>query len=220
MISSETEHALAEAAQIQLVLAGNGQMFCELVKPHQRSLYHKALSIIGNEADAEEAVQNAVFKAFNKLHQFRHESQFRSWLMSITINEARMWLRRNRNLRLESLDVENGNGERVPLELADPRESPFQSMERRQVRAAILKAMTRLPFGYSQVFILRDLRMLSISETAKTLGISETCVKTRLRRGRGLMRRALAQTGAGRQRRNSVSSPGQPSTGSVTGSIQ
>ena len=217
MISTETQPELAEATRIRLVLEGAGEVFCELLKPHQRGLYHKALSIIRSEADAEEVVQNAVLKAFNKLSTFRHESQFRTWLLSITISEARMWLRKNRKARHESLDREDAAVHQLPLDMADPGESPFQALERKQVRTAILKALTLLPSRNSQVFILRDLQLLSTSETARTLGISETCAKTRLRRARGQMRHALAQvcairpfepshrsTSLGRRWRNSV----------------
>jgi RNA polymerase sigma-70 factor, ECF subfamily len=193
MISAQVQTDMPEATQIQLILHGNAEAFCGLMRPHQRVLYLKALSIVGSEADAEEVVQNAVLKAFNKLSTFRHESQFRTWLMSITINEARMWLRKNRKPRHESLDWENAEGDQLPLEIADPGESPFQTVERKQVRTAILKALPLLPSCNSQVFILRDLRLLSIAETARTLGISETCVKTRLRRGRAQMRQALAR---------------------------
>jgi RNA polymerase sigma-70 factor (ECF subfamily) len=193
MISGQAQPELPEASQIRLVLDGNAEAFCELVRPHQHFLYLKALSIVHSEADAEEVVQNAVLKVFKKLYQFRQESQFRTWLMSITINEARMWLRRHRKFNHETLDDENDSGRQHIGEVADSREGPFEVLERRQVRGAILKALNLLPSPVSQVFILRDLQQLSISETARTLGISESCVKTRLRRGRGRMRHALAQ---------------------------
>jgi RNA polymerase sigma-70 factor (ECF subfamily) len=193
MISTQTRSGLPEAAQIQLILDGNAEEFCGLMRPHQRVLYLKALSIVGSEADAEEVVQNAVLKAFNKLSTFRHESQFRTWLMSITINEARMWLRNSRASRHESLEQEDEEGHRLTLDIADPGESPYQALERKQLRTAILKALSRLPSCNSQVFILRDLQLLSIAETAKALGVTETCVKTRLRRGRIQMRQALAR---------------------------
>jgi len=191
MNSPQAESQLSEATVIRLVLEGNADAFCELVKPYQRGLYRKALSIVGSEADAEEVTQNAVLKAFNKLPQFRHDAQFRTWLTSITINEARMWLRDNRKHRHESLDCEDGGDGGVCRAFADSRESPFQLLERKQIRGAVLKALTLLPILYSQVFILRDLQLLSISETARTLGISALNVKTRLRRGRLQMRRAL-----------------------------
>ena len=193
MISTQARSDLPEAAQIQLILDGNAEEFCGLMRPHQRVLYLKALSIVGSEADAEEVVQNAVLKAFNKLSTFRHECQFRTWLMSITINEARMWLRNSRTSRHESFEQEDEEGHRLTLDIADSGESPYQALERKQLGTAILKALNRLPSCNSQVFILRDLQLLSIAETAKALGITETCVKTRLRRGRIQMRQALAR---------------------------
>jgi RNA polymerase sigma-70 factor, ECF subfamily len=192
MISKEAQTELSETTQIRLVLDGNVDAFSDLVEPHRRGLYLKALSIVRSEADAEEIAQNAIVKAFNKLSQFRHDSRFRTWLISITINEARMWLRANRNCKHESLDREDDAGRQMRTEIVDPRENPFQVWERKQVRSAILKAMSTLSSRNSQVFILRDLRLLSISETARTLGISEGKVRTRLRRARLRLRQALA----------------------------
>jgi RNA polymerase sigma-70 factor, ECF subfamily len=192
MYANELQPELAENAQIQLILDGNEEAFCDLIRPQQRILFLKALSIVRSEADAEEVVQNAVIKAFTHVSQFRQESQFRTWLTSITINEARMWLRKNRKPRHESLDREDEDGNQVPLEVADQRESPFQTIERKQIRAALFEALKRLPAGHSEVFVLRDLQFLSIAETARILGLSETCVKSRLRRRRIQMRRSLA----------------------------
>ena len=76
MISMQAQPELSEATQIRLVLDGNDGAFCDLVKPHRKGLYLKALSL-RNEADAEVA-QNAVRKAFSKLSQFRFDSQFRT----------------------------------------------------------------------------------------------------------------------------------------------
>ena len=192
MISLEAQSEVSESTQIRLVLDGNAEAFSDLVEPHRRSLYLKALSIVRSEPDAEEIAQNAIIKAFNKLSQFRHNSQLRTWLISITINEARMWLRANRRYKYESLDHQDDGARQIRTEILDPRENPFQVWERKQVRGAILKALSTLTRCNSQVFILRDLRLLSISETAKTLGISEGKVKTRLRRARLRLRQALA----------------------------
>jgi DNA-directed RNA polymerase specialized sigma24 family protein len=76
MISSQAQSELPEATQIQLILDGTAEVFYELVRPHQHVLYLKALSILQSEADAEEVVQNTALKTFNKLCQFRHDSQF------------------------------------------------------------------------------------------------------------------------------------------------
>ena len=192
MISPEAQAEQSEATQIRLILDGNVGAFCDLVTPHRRGLYLKALSIVRSEADAEEVAQNAVLKAFNKLSQFRHDSQFRTWLISITINEARMWLRANRKFKHESLDHQDGKGQPLRTQIVDPRENPFQVWERKQVRSAILKALSLLSLRNRQVLILRDVQMLSISETARTLDISENKVRNRLRRARLRMRQALA----------------------------
>jgi RNA polymerase sigma-70 factor (ECF subfamily) len=110
-----------------------------------------------------------------------------------------MWLGRNRKFRHESIDYEDDSGrQQHVIEIADSRQGPFEVLERKQVREAILKALTLLTSRNSQVFILRDLQLLSISETARILGISEVSVKTRLWRGRGQMRQALAHLRANR----------------------
>ena len=217
MISPEAQTELSETTQIRFVLDGDVDAFSDLVKPHRRGLYLKALSIVRSEADAEEVTQNAVLKAFNKLSQFRHHSQFRTWLISITINEARMWLRANRKFKHESLDHADGEGPHLRTEIVDPRENPSQVWERKQVRGAILKALSLLSSGNSQVFILRDMQLLSISETARTLGISEGKVRTRLRRARLRMRQALADLGGTRtsERNKRSKSPTRRLRGSV-----
>jgi RNA polymerase sigma-70 factor, ECF subfamily len=191
MISSQPRLESSEATQIQLILDGDAEAFCGLVRPHQHVLYLRTLSVVHSQADAEEVVQNAVLKAYKKLCQFRHDSQFRTWLMSITINESRMWLRRHRKFNHEPLDYKDDSGHHI-IEIADSREGPFEVPERKQIRGAILKALSSLPQRNSQVFVLRDLRLLSISETAKVLGISELSAKARLWRGRRQMRQALA----------------------------
>ena len=192
MISPEVQTELSEATQIRLILDGNVDAFCDLVTPHRRGPYLKALSIVRSEADAEEVAQNAVLKAFSKLSQFRHDSQFRTWLIGITINEARMWFRANHKFKHESLDHQDGDGQPLRTEIVDPRENPLQVWERKQIRDAILKALNLLSSRNRQVFILRDVQQLSISETARTLDISENKVRTQLRRARLRVRQALA----------------------------
>src|SRR5438128_11823338 len=91
----------------------------------------------------------------------------------------------------QALDYKNGEGQQIVGEIANPRERPFQILERKQIRSAILKALTLLSSRDSEVFILRDLQLRSIAETARILGTSETNVKSRLWRGRLRMRQAL-----------------------------
>jgi RNA polymerase sigma-70 factor (ECF subfamily) len=75
---------------IERVLSGERECFYQLVRPHERSIYVSAFLVLRNQADAEEVAQEAVFKAFQRLNQFRGESKFGTWILQITINEARM----------------------------------------------------------------------------------------------------------------------------------
>jgi RNA polymerase sigma-70 factor (ECF subfamily) len=182
----------SETVQIRLSLEGDLAAFSDLVRPYRPMFYKKALSIVRNEADAEDVTQSALLKAFTKLSQFRLDSQFRTWVTSIVINEALMCLRASRKSKQESLDGDEPNEGSSPIDVADTRESQSHALERKQLRAAILKSVSRLPSLLRTVFIMRDLRLLSISDTARRLGITETCVKTRLRRARLQLQQALA----------------------------
>jgi RNA polymerase sigma-70 factor, ECF subfamily len=192
MITTADQLPVPEAALIRLSLERDSQAFSELVRPYRPMFYRKALSIVRNEADAEDVTQNGLLKAFKKLSQFRLDSQFRTWVTSIVINEALMCLRASRKSKQQSLDGYEGNEGPSPIDVADPRESQSHALERKQLRAAILKGVSLLPSLLRTVFIMRDLRLLSISDTARTLGITETCVKTRLRRARLQLQHTLA----------------------------
>lgn len=191
MVTRNTQSSKSEAAQVQLSLGGDAQAFSQLVRPYRLMFYKRALYIVRNEADAEDVTQNALLKAFKKLSQFRCDSQVRTWVTSIVINEARLCLRAHRQAKHESL--ESGEQERGPssLEVADSRENPSQVLERKQLRAAILEGASALPLLYRSAFVLRDVCRLSISDTAKILGISESSVKSRLRRARLQLQRSL-----------------------------
>ncbi len=184
----------AESGLIRRVHDGNADAFYELVRPYERAVFLAALSIVKNDADAEEVAQEAVLKAFKGLSRFRQEAKFSTWLIQITINEAKMKLRKDRRHRYESMDEgqQNDEGDYVPKDFADWREIPLEALEQRDLREALTKALESLPEKYRTVLILRDVQQLSINETAKALGLSEANVKTRLSRARLQMRDALA----------------------------
>ena len=84
----------AESRLIHRVLNGESECFYELVRPYERAIFLAALSLVRNEADAEDIVQEAVLKAFKGLHSFRQEAKFSTWLIQITLNEAKMKLQK------------------------------------------------------------------------------------------------------------------------------
>ncbi|HVI78318.1 MAG TPA: sigma-70 family RNA polymerase sigma factor [Candidatus Acidoferrum sp.] len=187
-----------EMALIQRVQAGDAEAFYELVRPYERAVFLAAVAIVKNDADAEEVAQEAVLKAFKALGRFRQESKFSTWLIQITINEAKMKLRKDRRHLYESIEQgqQSDDGDYIPRDFADWREIPSQALERRELRDALTKALESVPEKYRTILILRDVNHLSITETAQVLGLSEANVKTRLSRARLQMRDALA-TGFG-----------------------
>src|SRR6516164_2195630 len=95
---------IVERELIRRVCDGEQEAFYELVRPYERSIYFAAKSVLENDADAEEAAQEAVLKAFTHIQDFRAESKFSTWLVQIAINEARMKLRKDHRHLYESLD--------------------------------------------------------------------------------------------------------------------
>ena len=190
---TQTLQGRDEAQMIASILAGDSQQFHQLIRPYERSLYVMALSMLRNEADAEDAAQEACLKAFRNLASFRADSKFGTWLISITLNVARNRLRRNRLTRMESLDVPpDEQGHVSPALLRDWREVPSEVLERAEVRLILRKAIVALPEIYREVFLLRDVEELSIKEAAATLGVSEASVKVRLHRARTMLQKTLA----------------------------
>jgi RNA polymerase sigma-70 factor (ECF subfamily) len=183
-----------EADLLERVVAGDHDAFYDLIRPYERMVYLSALSVVNNEADAEEVGQEAVLKAFKCLPQFRRESKFSTWLVQITLNEARMRVRKYRAGLYESIDTgkETEEGDYVPADFADWREIPSEALERGELKAALTRALKSLPPKYREIIVLRDIEEMSTAEAAELLGISQTSAKTRLSRARLMMRDALA----------------------------
>ena len=182
-----------EAILIRRIRNGEHELFYELVRPYEQRLYSTAFAILRNEADAEDAAQEAVLKAFKNIRQFRSEARFSTWLTQITVNEARMRRRREHAEIMEPIaNQPDEEGNYTPRDFADWREIPSETLERNEIREQLLKALQVLGQKYREVFVLRDMQHLSIEETAKFLGISSSAVKTRLLRARLMLRDLLA----------------------------
>jgi RNA polymerase sigma-70 factor, ECF subfamily len=193
-VASKPQLERTDAALIQRVLDGDHNAFYELVRPYERAIFTASRAILENDADAEEVAQEAVLKAFVNLAGFRAESKFSTWLVQITINEARMKVRKDRRKLYDSLDEQQPDeqGDYIPRDFADWREIPSEALEKQELRSALARALAALDGKYREVFILRDVQKISIADTAKILGITEASVKTRLLRARLQLRDALA----------------------------
>jgi RNA polymerase sigma-70 factor (ECF subfamily) len=177
---------------IASILAGETQLYHELIRPYERSVYMMALSYMKNEADAEDVAQEAFLKAFHHLATFRSEAKFSTWLVGIALNEARSRLRHAGAMRMESIDETSEEGGHIsPTILRDWREVPSEALERKEIREILQKAITSLPDIYREVFLLRDVEELNNVETAAALCITVGNVKVRLHRARMMLQKQL-----------------------------
>ena len=181
-----------EGELIAGILAGETQLYHELIRPHERSVYLLALSYVKNEADAEDVAQEAFVRAFRNLASFRAESKFSTWLISITLNEATSRLRRQSVILMESLDEPPDENRTISRAfLPDWRERPPEAVGGGG-QEAHTATVEELPDLYRQVFLLRDVEELNSNETAKVLNLSIPIVKVRLHRARVMLQKRLA----------------------------
>jgi RNA polymerase sigma-70 factor (ECF subfamily) len=180
-----------EAGLIARILAGEKELFHELIRPYERMVYLTLLAIVKNEADAEDAAQEAVISSYRYLSSFRGHAKFSTWLTTIAINEGRKRLRKAKTAAEESIEEEGQEGDFTPAPLTDWREVPLEALERKELREALRAAVAELPDIYRHVFILRDLEELNIEETSQAMGISVGVVKVRLHRARIMLQKRL-----------------------------
>jgi RNA polymerase sigma-70 factor (ECF subfamily) len=193
------ERALAERSSepvlIQRILAGEKDLFHDLIRPYERGAFLLAYSILRNQDDAEETVQQAMVKIFSHLAQLTESDKFKQWAMRVIENEAKMYRRKRRQHLYESID--QGSTEAsddksfYPKQFADWRDLPSDAVEQKEVREAVAKALAELPGIYREVFVLRDMQHLDVAETAEALSLGQSAVKTRLHRARLMMRESL-----------------------------
>ena len=188
---SQSPDRQAEAQVIAAILAGNTPLFHDLILPYERTVFSMAMALLRDPQEAEDVVQETFLKALRNLRAFRAEARFSTWLVSIALNEARSSLRRRR--AFESLDDGSEENHKIAPELLrDWREVPSEVLERLEIRKLLMEAVTELPMIYREVFLLREIEELSISESAQALSISVASVKVRLHRARIMLQRRLA----------------------------
>jgi len=182
-----------EAELIARTLAGEKELFHELIRPYERMVYLTVLAIVKNETEAEDGAQEAMINAYRHLRSFRAEAKFSTWLTAIAINEGRKRLRKAKAAAEESIEeqAEEKEGDYTPAPLTDWREIPLEALERKELREALRQAVAELPDAYRQVFALRDLEGFNIEETAQALGVNAGVVKVRLHRARIMLQKRL-----------------------------
>jgi RNA polymerase sigma-70 factor (ECF subfamily) len=183
-----------DVALVERVRNGDVSAYDELVRKYERQIFRIAQHITQNREDAEDVMQDAFLKAYEKLEQFQGNSKFYTWLVRIAVNESLMRLRKRRTGKFVSIDedVETDEGS-VPRDLADWAPNPEQNYTQAEMGKILEKTIKGLPAGFRVVFELRDVQGLSTEDTADALGLSVPAVKSRLLRARLQLRERLSR---------------------------
>lgn len=155
------------------------EAFEELVERYSRKAYSLAFRLLGNQEDAEEALQDVFTQVFRKAQNFEGKSQFSSWLYRVTVNACLMKIRKRKEEK--TLDEESH-----PITTG-----AYEATLVYQLRTALSEAIKKLPDDYRPVFVMRDIDGMSSSEVGSMLGISVPAVKSRLHRSRAILRESL-----------------------------
>jgi RNA polymerase sigma-70 factor (ECF subfamily) len=171
---------------------GDVAAFEQLVKRYGRRLLRISQTVTRNREDSEDAVQEALLKAFQNLAEFREDAQFSTWLIRITVNQSLMKLRKQRAHKEVSLDEEfESDGDALPLDVPDRAPNPEQLCWASELRDILARTVEELRPILRTVFVLRDVEGLSIEQTAQALNLSQSAVKARLWRVRLHLRERL-----------------------------
>jgi len=196
---------------------GDVAAFEQLVKRYGRRLLRISQTVTRNREDSEDAVQEALLKAFQNLGEFREDSQFSTWLIRITVNQSLMKLRKQRARKEVSLDEDfESDGDALPVDVPDRAPNPEQLCWASELRDTLGRTVEELRPILRTVFVLRDVEGLSIEQTAQLLNLSQAAVKARLWRVRLHLRERLNRYFDER----TPSAPGEPApTSRVTKKI-
>jgi RNA polymerase sigma-70 factor (ECF subfamily) len=194
-LRAEQVHEFDQADDMELArraLAREARAFRAIMTRHNRRLYRIARSILRNDGEAEDALQEAYLHAFANLGGFRGDSTLATWLSRIVINEALGRLRKRK--RAVSVFLPDGDvpaAEIIAFPVGAGLDDPERNMAQRQILELVERATDSLPDDFRTVFVARAIEGLSVEETAELLGLKPETVKTRLHRARKLLRERL-----------------------------
>jgi RNA polymerase sigma-70 factor, ECF subfamily len=181
---------------LRLARDGNPAAFRILIRRHDRYLYRIARSVLLDDHEAEDVVQETYVLAFTRLVDFRGDASLSTWLTRIALNEA-LQLRRRRR-RIVDLDVIDTARDRANMQtdrspMIAPDQDPERATAQHQIRRSLERAIDDLPEAFRTVFVMRDIEEVTTEETASLLGMRQQTVKTRLHRARRMLRAALGE---------------------------
>ncbi|MDW5443423.1 RNA polymerase sigma factor [Polaromonas sp. SM01] len=179
---------------VALAAAGNELAFAQIMRRHNRLLFRTARSILKNDDETQDVLQEAYLHAWRALAGFRADARLSTWLVRIVVNEALGRLRRGGALVMPLHAVVDADEETAEMSMpANPDEQPERAAMRAQVRQQIEARIDTLPDAFRTVFMLRGVEELSVEEVALVLNIPEATVRSRFFRARGLLREGLSR---------------------------
>ncbi len=187
--------SLDDDALLRRIRAGDRDAFSDLMRRFNRRLYRVARSVLRDDAEAEDALQDAYLQAYRALPGFRGESALGTWLTRIVVNAALMRQRKTGRLAdVIELGADFGSDDAIlPRDRLDEPAQPELAALRAQTRRLIETGIDKLPAAFRTVFVLRAVEELTVEETAATLDIPAATVRTRYFRARAMLREALAR---------------------------
>ena len=187
--------AESDVALASRVEAGDMRAIEDVMRRHNRTLFRTARAILKDDAEAEDAVQEAYLQAFRSIGKFRGDARLSTWLTRIVANEALGRLRkRARRAAILPLRGDDETPSDVPTDNEAPAMNrPDHVAYRSEMRHVLEARIDALPDVYRTVFVLRAVEELSVEDTAASLSIPESTVRTRFFRARSLLRESLAQ---------------------------
>jgi RNA polymerase sigma-70 factor (ECF subfamily) len=177
-------HEITDDEAVGRVQSGDTRSYEVLAARYDRSLHRVARRLLRSEADADDIVQRAHLLALSHIDQYRGSGYFR-WMYSIIVNEAHTQMRKARHLT--NID------DSCTRWLSSPMRDPEQQAAAQDVEQILERAVQSLPSAYQPVFRLREMEELTTAETGERLGLTDSCVKTRLFRAKNMLRRTLKQ---------------------------
>jgi RNA polymerase sigma-70 factor (ECF subfamily) len=184
-----------EALFVARLQANDDAAYDELVRTFSGSIFHVAYRMLGDSAEASDAVQEIFLKVFRNIGGFKGEAALKTWIFKIAfseiLNRLRWWKRRHRFATMSLDDQPNGAGTALSHTVASPGPTPEEILQSKEQETSIQQALGKLSSDHRSIIVLRDIEGFSYNEIADVLGVSIGTVKSRLARARGDLKKSL-----------------------------
>jgi len=185
-----------EALFVQELQAGSEEAFASLLEAYQHPVFNLIAHIVENSSDAADVLQDVFLKVFRGIRHFHGDSSLKTWIYRIAVHEAsnhrRGWIRRHRR---EPFSLDESMTQPAAALAEDRSETPYQAFEQSEREGMVKRALASLAQPYRTVVVLREIEGMSYEEIAKVVGVAEGTVKSRLMRGRELLRQKIVRLG-------------------------